>query len=926
MFKKFILLILLLIGHFNVFAKTCIETNNFVTVPSIYYAEACGEESPDSDFFEPKIRVRFLNCNLVSCIPQEYNLKWDGQCVTTVGPYLFPLLRMCARVAIPEDLISKKPADPGYTLGEHLDEEGATVADTLIPTSDGGSFIPIVPKLCLYKDPSFLEFSLTNIDEGNAGYDIFDINPVKQPIHKTAGMHPIVEAIVFFIDNAATFSDSSINMIASLFSMLNNDNSSSDSSKNKGSKSDSGGGSTSIFSILADALSFIGDIIALLGSLITDDLKKVGQLNRIVDNQIYGCVNIPLGPYPPPYCETLGPYTQKITLQNICYNDEDGVPIKSIQGSECVVSTIRNNYIHNSIRIGYDNFVPICKNGEDPLSTDKCVIIENLDSFASAKGLHDATGRKDIIKSCSSGTGICVRIMIPNKCSVTSDGCNAGFRVVYGVNIGSYVISKPYFRDDLNDCPSSNGTSCQSIWGINTGEFADISLTFEQNQPIYDITPLSGNISLTDNLDKTTEFTTSIVRQPEFNSEYSFNQDPKQFCVFTKDKVIGCKPRAPSPRVTVYECDSENFTGLTCSSDYFNPQFIAAYVAQYKTGPADTDIATDSTYAIVAPETVSTSPLNSRINLAGDDFEPMVTDYSYKTKPFSGIKSKDPNSIYGNYLDEEQSMTNGVPNPDAIYINGIEYINGKYHLGGKFAYLLVQTYTRCPNDPKMCVLTKLLNADTVRCSEFHKKFIEQKGMILCTVDQTSACVQTDSMKKIGGGEVPIRTCDGTTEGETFKCYDGIADLCTISQAPEDRVNPSPDLGTNLSDSQYFSTSSSILSGGVSGLYDSDIQGLRDKTTVERGYCARVTPGICQEQTDYSEDNGFAYWPSAEVGDTSIGVCNAGFIPSEPLKRKCIPDPQSKTFYLEPLYRMNNGVKTYTNMRCVVDPNPPPVTP
>ena len=908
MSKKIFLFVFFLFCHVNVMAGNCIDANQYPSIPLVFFSDGCGEESPDSTFFEPKIRVRIHNCNLISCIDEEHSLKWDGQCVTTVGPYLLPLIRMCARVAIPADIITNKPADPGYTEGKHLDEEGNTVDDELIPTSDGGTFSIVVPKLCLYKDPSFLEIGLDTGD-GNGGIDLLDTNPIKQPFHRTVGMHPVVEAIVFFIDNAATFTDSSINMITSLFSMLGDGG---------GSNADSGGGNASAFAVLADALSFVGDIITLLGSLITDALKEIGQINRVVDEKIYGCVNIPLGPYPPPFCETLVPFSQKITLQNICHVGDDGLPIKSLQGKECVVSTLRNNYIHNSLRIGYDNFVPICKENEDPMSTDKCVVINNLDSFASAKGIHEATNRRDVIKSCADGgsSGICVQTMIPHRCSVTQDGCDAGFRIIYGVTVGSYIIPKSYFRDDLSDCPNPSGGTCQTIWGINTGEFVDVSLVFEQNQEIYDITPLSGTVALTDGLDQTTTFTTSIVRMPEFNTVYSFNQEPKQFCVFDEDKVIGCKPRAPAPKITTYECGTDNITGLTCTSDYYNPQFIAGYEAKYKTS-TEAEFETDSTYALIAPETVTSTPLNSKINLAGDNFEPFVTDDTFKAKPFSGPNSPEPNSIYGNYLDGALPVVNGVPNPNAIYVDGIEYLNGKYHVGGKFACLIAKNYTRCPLDPTICVLTKLLNTDTVRCSEFSKKFNEHQGIVLCTADQTSTCTQIDSMVQIGGGLVPIRACDGENGAPAIKCYDGSVDLCIVSNAPEDRVDPSPDLGRTLSDSQFFNTTSSALNGGIAGSYDSDIHALRDKSTIERGFCVEVpSPGNCEEQTDFSEDNGFASWPSVAVGETSVGTCQPGFTASVPLERKCIINPQDNTFYLEPLYRMDGEVKTYTNVKCV----------
>ena len=57
-----------------------------------------------------------------------------------------------------------------------------------------------------------------------------------------------------------------------------------------------------------------------------------------------------------------------------------------------------NNYIRNSVRVGYEELVPLCRNGEDSNTTDKCVEIENIDAFTSSKEMHVPTARRDIIK------------------------------------------------------------------------------------------------------------------------------------------------------------------------------------------------------------------------------------------------------------------------------------------------------------------------------------------------------------------------------------------------------------------------------------------------------------------------------------------------------------------------------------------------
>ena len=175
------------------------------------------------------------------------------------------------------------------------------------------------------------------------------------------------------------------------------------------------------------------------------------------------------------------------------------------------------------------------------------------------------------------------------------------------------------------------------------------------------------------------------------------------------------------------------------------------------------------------------------------------------------------------------------------------------------------------------------------------------------------------MPTIAGGTVAIRSC---TDGK--KCYDGTIELCTPSSLLSDRVDPIPALGIELSDSQYYNTSASpeypTSPGGFAENYDTDIHGLRDKTAVELGLCAEIPQGTCAEQTNYSKDNGYAYWPSVNLGQNSTGTCPANWVAVSPLVRKCIPFPASQTFGLEPLYRVIRGIfgipsNEYGDIKC-----------
>ena len=177
---------------------------------------------------------------------------------------------------------------------------------------------------------------------------------------------------------------------------------------------------------------------------------------------------------------------------------------------------------------------------------------------------------------------------------------------------------------------------------------------------------------------------------------------------------------------------------------------------------------------------------------------------------------------------------------------------------------------------------------------------------------------------------PIRSC-----ADNIKCYDGSVELCQISTTPADRINPSPALGSTLSDDQYYNT---IVDGpyptspsSSAARYDDNNEGVRDKTTVELGLCVAIPQGTCPAENNSNADTGHATWPAAQLNQLSRGTCAGGKIPKRnqsDLVRECIANPATKTFNLEPVYRIQRNInvpyKTYpTNIKCV---DPPPQNP
>jgi hypothetical protein len=542
-----------------------------------------------------------------------------------------------------------------------------------------------------------------------------------------------------------------------------------------------------------------------------------------------------------------------------------------------------NNFIRNSIRIGYDNFIPLCTGTDDPMVTDKCVAIDNMDSFHSAAGMHALTARKDIIKPCASAASgaPCIRSKIPLSCSVSANGCDQGYRIAYASTIGKFSNPGNYFRDDLPDCPSSSSVSCQSIWGINTGEFVDITLLFPSIQTPIDIGPVSTTFSLTSKNGAVTGFKASIVRSNTFDQDYEFTQDPGKICVFDPINVVGCEARAAFINPSVFSCASST-GGLTCTTDYFKPSFIASISA-----------GSDTVSALVQPLTVYDDPksLNSStVNLAGYDFDSFVTDDAFAIKPFSGSKSPNSGSIYGTYVDNVAPInSDGSKNNDAVYIKDLEYVNGTYFRGGKYACLEQRTDERCPSNTGLCVLTTLANKDVVDCSVFQSKLASYGGLNLCGSDLSGCNVAEHIPGLSGGSGIDIYTCSGNPS-----CYVSSVPLCTVTYDAASRITPSPSYGNIIPDSQYYD-----INGSPGYYYDKTMSVLRNKTPLEMNLCTSIPqPAPCAAVASSGPDS--ASWTQAAVGEYSTGTCPTGSSPLKPMQRYCLLNSDNKTVELQDL--------------------------
>lgn len=855
--------------------NTCLVQYQYPPIFTQYFELVCAEATNESNYFSPKIRIRNQACNSIACWSTVSTLNWDGQCVTLASPYGIPLTRMCARVAIPADPTTGTSADPGYTPKQHLNTEGARLSDDPILDSNGNVLDVNPPKLCAYLDPAFIGTGSQGVD-----VDFLDLDPNRQTFHKTSDLHPVVKVMIFFIDIATQAAQAPAQLISGLISMIANGT----------------GGETTVSKTLGAMFESVSWLMEFFANIVTSMLKSIGQINRVVSTNNYGCVDIPMGPFPPPCCPTLNPLSQLAFVQRICETGSNGLPVASTSAKECVVSKLRNNFIYNSIRITFDNFVPLCKNGENPLQTDKCVTIDNLSSFSVATAMHIVTAKRDVLKPCNKAAPgePCVRSKTPHTCSVTQNGCEDGFRVVYGVKVKNQITPKPYYRDDLANCDGSNATVvCQDIWGVNLGEFVDVPLQFPSVQNPSDILPIAQTVSLKSKAGNTVTFNASIVRNSVDNTTFNFRQTPRSMCVFDPNRLVGCIDRAPFVKPNVYSCSS-NFGGLSCTSDYFQPKLIIS-------GQSGSDV----TNAVVTPlSTYSTSTgvvSYSSVNIGGINFDSFVTDDTEIKKPFSGTKSPTPSSVYGNYKNNASPLNpDGTANTSAVYLNGLEYINGKYFRGGTQVCLEQTNTDKCPTDTTKCVLTNLQNRDLVSCKTYFQKLPLYQGLQLCDATFTS-CTDVESIpKKTGtGAGITIRKCNSGTK----YCYTSANSqaVCVVTNILAHRQTPNTSYGKVIPDSQFYD-----INGSPGLSYDQDLYALRDKTAYEQNLCVAIPQPTCASVIEAN-----ATWPSVAVGALSTGTCQVGFSVGSVMQRYCLVNSNNKTFFLE----------TLPNMGCTsVDPN------
>jgi hypothetical protein len=390
----------------------------------------------------------------------------------------------------------------------------------------------------------------------------------------------------------------------------------------------------------------------------------------------------------------------------------------------------------------------------------------------------------------------------------------------------------------------------------------------------------------------------------------SLSRTPKDICVLESGALVGCERRATDGyEILTYNC---GWNGINCpNNSYYTPQFIASIRAL-----SDASAVTST---IVTPLSVNGNPkplvsqIESVVNLAGYDFASFVADIAvapaslYNAMPFSGVNSMNSLTIYGKYKNNVKpyDLANGKVNNAAIYLKGLEYINGKYIHGGTSGCLQLKDQEKCvpSQSDGNCVKAQIIESDTVDCEVFNKISTNPNypNFRICNGSETGRVLQ--NILDLGGG-ISVYKCDNSVT-----CYDNNrknnVEVCRVSTDLNNRLDPSKLLGPVINSGQHFTVKNSGTNPSAPDYfgYNPKTEVVRDKTSQELGLCIPLDVPKCPAISVATNTTGNATWPETAIGEEASGTCKADWIVNnsgKPLTRYCLSDAVNKKVAFENL--------------------------
>ncbi len=878
------------------------------------YRAYCAEADASASYKSPTITLRMQSCNFAACWTQSKRLNaLNSECVTWPTQYGIPTIRFCTRVAVNRidaktdssgNQVYKSNGNPDITLSpdpgykyHFLDTNGFPRPDPGITNSSG--YQVYLPKICLYEDPSFVE-ALTAYMEPyrQGGVDIFDNDIYSQPLHydptgqnSGGGSFGIMDLIVGAKANQ---------MVESKF-LFNN-----------------------------DSTYFTSDMRNYQASKTWDtsysDWVKEFAVNK---RDSLGCVFLPIGPFPPPFCDTLRPIPQSVTINKICpkgavVNSANTLVYQTIDSTytePCVKSSVTNNFINNAIRVTIDDILPICGQTSNPLTSRLCVRI--VTSGSTPRNIYE--NYNDLLPKCNN-------LSNPTNapCVVTAAtpaAASQKFRVIYGIK---QTKDKPlkklegYPSNITSFCTgSANATyPCIDIYGVNNGNYKDISLN------LTSLTRPSGSTyyilgtedSIQDSNGRSYTLKPYISFQgPEGDTIELSNGvllPPNSLCIYytppalTNIEDAGCVSRAPVPLISAYSCSSPP-AGQSCNetSTHFAPRVLAELSYTGAQGAPNEKI-----YTTLGPRDLTSSQYTNFLGYIVDSF---IVDEDLITHPFPSARriANSPVSIWGKYDGDilPVNSTNQVVST-AKYVGKIEYFTGVYNRGGKKLVIRGTNIPKCHTpvpgqlsptgfpiyDNSNCVLSKLRYQDKVNCSTFKNANANRR----CTSAEATSCTTKSTIPITGSTNVvSIKQC---TNDNCYVSSELTSNICEIDESPEARVIPSYTSPTiALQPSQFYNytavTTGVCASTSDSMPYDTAKCGIRNKTILENGASADIPEHPKCAAVTASSSSGNASWPKTAIGSKATGSCMLGYqAPGGTLTSRLCYGDNNKNSVFEPI--------------------------
>ena len=571
-----------------------------------------------------------------------------------------------------------------------------------------------------------------------------------------------------------------------------------------------------------------------------------------------GCVELHFSPIPP-YCDKYSSSRSKLSLQKICPNHGNGLENAS-NNNRCVLSSTRNNAIYNSVRIQFDEPIPLCQD-QSVKNTLYC-INHSADLKAS-----------QIYKSY----GIIPKSKITNNIGnlIPLESQKNPFRAIYGIKSknSSKILKYGYYNSNLKDCGDhNNDEQCITIWGINTGNYQDISIAF----PAIDNNNSNGdsfrsNFRILNSNGEAEDYYGVVTKVGRIIGNYS--QYPQQLCVYESqtNKVVGCVDRAQAPTPNIIKCTDSTIQNR-CISTIWKPAMVVELkvdqdATQGVIGPiikqCDGVIDKVACRSIPQKDINPLAPISEQgsnqgsLNLAGSIYTAFATNDNFLIQPFDGDHALDKDTRYGNYKDNIYPIDLNDPsqtNPKALYINGLQYIDQKYVTGATRLVLDLPFVPTCQNVHN-CVLSQYANTMIIPCENYYKIMLKYNNPKKCSeADINCQNIYSYTNPQNNNHKMEIKQC------QDKRCYTLTSDTNVCFQYnndPQYRVIPKT-TASILQKDEYYTPK---FSDENTRDFDGNKYYMRNKTSIEEGLFVKIDQPKCEaitlDMAKNNDNNGYA---------------------------------------------------------------------